>query len=109
MGWTKVIGKSGRRALRKRFCKYNNTKPDPRHGLTEEEMVSGGKQRCPSEARGMSAYLVREARNLSLTDLSRRLKRDVSSLSLAADKILRCSKEDAEIRKRIKSVEKALL
>jgi len=78
------------------------------YGLTEEEMVSGGKQRYPSEARGMIAYLVREVRGMSLTDLGRRMKRDVSSLSLAADKIIRCSKEDGKMRKRIKILEKEL-
>lgn len=78
------------------------------YGLTEEETVSGGKCRHPSEARGMIAYLVREVRGMSLTDLGRRMKRDVSSLSLAADKIIRCSKEDDEMRKRKKILEKKL-
>ena len=78
------------------------------YGLAEAEMVSGGKQRYPSEARGMIAYLVREVRGMSLTDLGRRMKRDVSSLSLAADKIIRCSKEDDEMRKRKKILEKKL-
>lgn len=76
--------------------------------LTEEEIVSGGKRRYPSEARGMIAYLVREVSGMSLTDLGRRIKRDVSSLSLAADKIIRCSKENGEIRKRKKILEKKL-
>jgi hypothetical protein len=78
------------------------------YGLAEAEMVSGGKCRHPSEARGMIAYLVREVRGMSLTDLGRRMKRDVSSLSLAADKIIRCSKEDDEMRKRKKILEKKL-
>ena len=78
------------------------------YGLTEEEMVSGGKCRNPSEARGMIAYLVREVSGMSLTDLGRRMKRDVSSLSLAADKIIRCSKENGEMRKRKKIFEKKL-
>jgi len=37
------------------------------------------------------AYLVREAAGLSLTELGTRMKRDVSTLSLAADKIMRRS------------------
>jgi hypothetical protein len=36
------------------------------------------------------------------------MKRDVSSLGLAADRIIRCSKEDGEMRKRIKILEKKL-
>ena len=78
------------------------------YGLTEEEMVSGGKYRYPSEGRGMIAYLVREVSGLSLTDLGRRMKRDVSSLSLAADKIMRCSKDNGEIRRRKQILEKKL-
>jgi REP element-mobilizing transposase RayT len=61
------------------------------YGLTEEEMSARGRQRHPAEARGMIAYLVREATGLSLTELARRMKRDVSTLSLAADKIMRRS------------------
>ena len=42
------------------------------YGLTEKEIVAVGKQRYPSEAHGMIAYLVREISGLSLTDLSSR-------------------------------------
>jgi putative transposase len=61
------------------------------YGLTEEEMSAPGRQRARAEARGMIAYLVREAPGLSLTELGKRMKRDVSTLSLAADKIMRSS------------------
>jgi putative transposase len=78
------------------------------YGLTEEEIISGGKRRYPSEARGLIAYLVREVVGMSLADLGRRMKRDISSLSLAADKIMRSSKDDGELRKRKKILEKRL-
>jgi putative transposase len=61
------------------------------YGLTEEEMSARGRQRYPAEARAMIAYLVREVTGLSMTELGRRMKRDVSTLSLAADKIMRRS------------------
>jgi len=61
------------------------------YGLTEEEMSAPGRQRTRVEARALIAYLVRETSGLSLTDLGRRMKRDVSTLSFAADKILRRS------------------
>ena len=61
------------------------------YGLTEEEMSDRGRQRNRAEARAMIAYLVREASGLSLTELGRRMKRDVSTLSLAAEKIMRRS------------------
>ena len=85
----------------KRVCKL--------YGLTEKEITSGGKQRYLSEARGMIAYLVREVNGLALTDLSRRIKRDISSLSEAAERILNCSKEEGELGKRKKILDKELL
>ena len=79
------------------------------YDLTEQEIISGGKQRCPAEARGLIAYLVRESRGLSLTDLGKRLKRDQCSLSLAADRIVRRSKDDVELGKKKKTMERAFL
>jgi putative transposase len=78
------------------------------YGLTKEEIIFGGKRRYPSQARGLIAYLVREVVGMSLADLGRRMKRDVSSLSLAADKIMRNSKDDDELGKRRKILEKRL-
>ena len=71
------------------------------YGLTEEEITGGGKRRYPSEARGMIAFVVREESGLSLTELSRRLKRDVSSLSAVDERVVSRSREDSdlEIRK----------
>ena len=78
------------------------------YGLTEKEIAAGGKQRQPSEARGMIAYLVREVSGMSLTDLSRRLKRDVSSLSGVAERVLSRSREDSDLEKRKQLLERAL-
>jgi putative transposase len=75
------------------------------YGLTEEEIVAGGKRRYPSEARGLIACLVREIDGLSLTDLSRRMKRDVTSLSHAADKIMRSSKYKVDLARKKKMLE----
>ena len=79
------------------------------YGLTEEEITAGGKQRYPSEARGMIAYLVREVSGLTLSDLGRRLKRDVSSLSKVAERILSRSREDSDLEKRKQLLGKTLL
>ncbi len=79
------------------------------YGLTEKEIVFGGKKRYPSEARGMIAYVVRECAGLSLTELSRRLKRDLSSLSLAANKIVQCSKENEELERRRMILEEKII
>ena len=79
------------------------------YGLTAEEITAGGKQRYPAEARGMIAHLVREVSGLSLTDLSIRMKRDASSLSGAAERVLSRSKEDSDLAERKLLLEKALL
>jgi chromosomal replication initiation ATPase DnaA len=79
------------------------------YGLTEEEIVSGGKRRYPSEARGMVACLVREINGLPLTELSRRMKRDITSLSHATDRIIRSSKDDDSLGRKRKMLEEALL
>lgn len=78
-------------------------------GLAEKEIASGGKQRYPSETRGMITYLVREARGLLLADLSKRIKRDTSSLNEAAEKVSNCSIENGEPGKRKKILEEELL
>lgn len=78
------------------------------YGLTEKEIAAGGKQRCPSEARAMIAYLVREIGGMSLTDLGRRIKRDLSSLSAAAERLLTRSKVDSDLEKRKQLLERAL-
>jgi len=70
------------------------------YGLTAKDIVTGGKQRYIAEARGMIAYLVREISGLSLTDLSRSMRRDISSLSHAAERISDRFKEDEELEKR---------
>ena len=45
---------------------------------------------------------------LSLTELSRRLKRDVSSMSGVAESVLRRSREDSDLEKRKQLLERAL-
>jgi hypothetical protein len=57
----------------------------------------------------MIAYLVREISGLSLSDLSRRIKRDVTSLSHAADRIIRCSKDDGNLGQKKKMMEEVFL
>ena len=79
------------------------------YGLTEKEIVSGGKQRYPSEARGLISYIVRETKGLSLAELGKRLKRDATSMSHAAENVAHRSKRDDELRKKKKHCEKELL
>jgi len=66
-----------------------------------EEVVAIGNERGPSEVRGMISWLVREARHLSLTELSTRLNRDLSTLSVAAKRLVERSRRDPGLRKRM--------
>ncbi len=56
----------------------------------------------------MVAYLVREIGGMSLTDLGRRIKRDLSSLSAAAERLLSRSKVASDLEKRKQLLERAL-
>jgi len=58
------------------------------YGLDVQQVVEVGKGRGSSEARAMICWLVRQQRHLSLTDLSRRLNRDISALSAAASRLV---------------------
>jgi len=63
--------------------------------LEVQEVVEVGKGRGSSEARAMICWLVRQERGLSLTDLSRRLNRDISALSIAASRLVEKAKKDS--------------
>jgi len=79
------------------------------YGIPVEEVVAAGNERGPSQARGMICWLVREARHLSLTELSRRLNRDLSTLSVAAKRLVEKSKSDPGLRKRMTNLKSDLL
>jgi len=74
-----------------------------------EELLAPGKQRRAFEARAMVCWLVREASHLSLTELSRRLNREVSSLSQAAARVMERSKENTDLANRIAKLKSELL
>ena len=73
-----------------------------------EEVVAIGNERGPSEVRGMISWLVREARHLSLTELSTRLNRDLSTLSVAAKRLVERSRRDPGLRKRMTNLKRDL-
>lgn len=52
--------------------------------MQENELAASGRKRLNSEARGMVAWAVLELSDATLTELSRRLNRDVSTLSIAS-------------------------
>jgi REP element-mobilizing transposase RayT len=55
--------------------------------LTEAELVGPGKAQPAAEARAVAALVVRNSRQLSLTELGRRFNRDLSGLSQAARRL----------------------
>ncbi len=52
--------------------------------VQEKDLVAKGKSQKIACARAMLGWLVRESKNMSLTELSKRLERDISGLSRAA-------------------------
>jgi len=80
-----------------------------RYGIELESITASGKQRGPSEVRGMISWIVREAGHLSLTELSKRINRDISSLSVAARRLVEKSKIDTRLAKKMAQLKLDLL
>jgi putative transposase len=57
------------------------------YGMTVKDMAASGKGRREAEARAMAALIVRETPGLSLSELSKRVNRDLSALSWGAKRI----------------------
>ncbi len=79
------------------------------HGKRVEEVIAVGKVRGASQARAMICWLVREAGHLSLTELSKRLNRDISGLSMAAARLVESSKTDSLLAARMAKLKLELL
>ena len=71
------------------------------YGIHPQDVIAAGKQHGPSEARAMMSCLVREAPHLSLTELSRRLNREISSLSKASRRLVDKSKFNAQLARKM--------
>jgi putative transposase len=78
------------------------------YGVEMESLASAGRQRRPSEVRAMLSWVVRETGHLSLTELSKRLRRDLSSLSVAARRLEEKSKTDARLARKMKELKGTL-
>ena len=73
------------------------------------EVVGPGKQRRPAEARALLCWLVREIGKPSLTELSRELRRDVSSLSMAMSRLLRHAKTASDLAARMERLKRDVM
>jgi putative transposase len=76
------------------------------YGVSEGELLSQGKQRGPAKARAMVCWLVRETSYLSLSDLSKKLRRDISGLSIAARRLEERSRMDERLAARMVELKK---
>ena len=72
--------------------------------IDQAVLSSGGRQRRIAEPRAAAALVIREIKYLSLTDLSRRLKRDLSGLSQAATRLEKRLGKDQELAEKINKI-----
>lgn len=72
------------------------------------DLSSRNRSRLITEARAVSAFLVRESEHHSLTKLARELDRDLSTLSQAAARLERKMRKDANLVKQIAELKKQL-
>lgn len=80
-----------------------------RYGIHLQDVIAAGKQHGPSEARAMVSWLVRESPHLSLTELSRRLNREISSLSWAARRLVDKANFNAHLSRKMTQLRIELL
>ena len=74
--------------------------------LKLQELSGGGRQRKLSQPRAVAAYLVRETEELRLTDLSKKLRRDLSGLSQAAAWLEKRMQTDKNLSKKVNDMKK---
>lgn len=75
-----------------------------RYGMTERELKAPGKMRPFSEARAIAAVLVQESHHLTLTELGKVLRRDITALGKAAQRLTRQAMTDARLTKLIEEL-----
>jgi len=78
------------------------------YDLQKGDMRAAGKKRRLSEARGLAAWAILELTDATLTDLAKRLGRDVSTISAASRRFDERRKRDLILRGRLELLEKEL-
>lgn len=79
------------------------------YSLTEAELVSLGKQRSTSTARGVLAYLVKQCAHISFTELAKRVKRDATTLSAHATRIEKQCKDNKTLNEFVHKVKTQII
>ena len=72
--------------------------------ITEPTFVALTKQQPAAEARAVAAYLVQDAKGLSLTDLARYVQRELSALSRAAGRLRARLRTDRNLAIRLTAI-----
>jgi hypothetical protein len=75
------------------------------YGLSKAELASRSRVRKISEARAMASLLVRETEMLTMVDLGREIKQDVSSLSQAARRLEMRIESDSPLEERFEAIQ----
>ncbi|MBJ6725600.1 helix-turn-helix domain-containing protein, partial [Geomesophilobacter sediminis] len=76
--------------------------------LEAGELNAGGRDFRSGEARSLAAWAVLEMSNETLTDLGKKVGRDVSTLSSAVNRLLRRVKLDASLAEKLAGLKRAL-
>ena len=76
--------------------------------INEAQLIAKGKTRKASEARTVIAWIVRESDNITFVEWGVRCGRDGVTSSNAIRVLLKCTKKDAELKKRMKRIQKKL-
>lgn len=79
------------------------------YGLTKAELASRTRVRQISEARAVVALLVREAEMLTMVDLGKEIKQDVSSLSQAARRLELRVGSDSRLRGQLETIQRRVV
>ncbi len=79
------------------------------YALREEDLRANGKKRRPAQARATVAWLVREHPRLTLAELSRRMNRDIATLSAAIERLLSRSEADLALARWLEVLKEELL
>ena len=78
------------------------------YGIKESELLAAGRRHREAEVRGVIAWFVLETGRLTLKELSRRLNRDMSTLSSAAKRVRALSKRDAKVAGRMEKLKRRI-
>ena len=78
------------------------------YNINIDSLAEPGKERPASEARAIASLLVQEYDNLRLTELGSFLKRDLATLSQAANRLRKRAARDKILWAKIESIRKTL-